>query len=308
MQQGFASVTGTQAQTRQRLSRFLEQIAGPVFVLPALIFYVPFVVLPILATLYFVLFKWTGTGLHTMEYIGLQNFRELVGDRVFWLALRNNLVWGSIIVPIQIVLGLVLALIMVQRRRFLHSFQTLFMMPLTLSGIVLAVIFTLLFSPTYEVMNTVLRSVWLGSLANPWLGSATTSPIVIILVSLWGSFAFPMLVYVARIKGLSQELLDAARVDGANWFQQTWYITIPLLRPVTAVLIMLAVIEIFRMFGTVLTLTEGGPNHRTQVLALYAYINGFYYSRMGYGTTVSAVLLVICALITGLQMKWFGRE
>jgi raffinose/stachyose/melibiose transport system permease protein len=291
-----------------RLWRFTEKIAGPVFVFPALLFYVPFVVIPTLAMLYFVFFRWTGTGLHTMQYVGFKNFVGLAGDRVFWTALKNNFVWGAIIVPCQVLLGLIIALLLVQQRRFFRAYQVLFLMPLTLSSVVVAVVFTLIFSPTYELMNNVLRGVGLGSLANPWLGSAKTAPIVIVIVSLWGSFAFPMLVYIARIKALPQELFDAARVDGASWLQQTWYITVPLLKPVTAVLVMLAVIEILRMFGTVLTLTEGGPNNRTQVLALYAYMSGFYYSRMGYGTTISAVLLVTGALITGLQMKYFRRE
>ena len=303
-----AEVEQFRARMGPRLRRFTDKIAGPLFALPALLFYVPFAVIPTLAMLYFVFFRWTGTGLHTMKYVGLKNFLELAGDRVFWTALRNNLVWGAIIVPCQTILGLTIALLMVQERRFFRAYQALFLVPLTLSSIVVAVVFTLIFSPTYEVLNHVLRGVGLGALANPWLGSAKTAPVVIILVSLWGSFAFSALVYVARIKGLPQELFDAARVDGASWLQQTLRITIPLLRPVTAVLVMLAVIEVFRMFGTVLTLTEGGPNNRTQVLALYSYMNGFYYSRMGYGTTISAVLLSIGALTTGLQMKYFGRD
>jgi len=303
-----AGVELPRARTGPRLWRFAEKMAGPVFAFPALLFYVPFVVIPTLSMLYFVFFRWTGTGLHTMHYVGLKNFVELAGDRVFWTALKNNFVWGAIIVPCQLLLGLVIALLMVQERRLFRAYQALFLVPLTLSGIVVAVVFTLIFSPTYEVLNRVLRGIGLGFLTNPWLGSAKTAPMVIIIVSLWGSFAFSALVYVARIKGLPQELFDAARVDGASWLQQTWSITLPLLRPVTAVLLMLAVIEVFRMFGTVLTLTEGGPNNRTQVLALYAYMNGFYYSRMGYGTTVSAVLLGIGALVTGLQMKYFGRE
>jgi len=289
-------------------SQIMEKIAGPLFVAPALLFYIPFVVLPTIATFGVVFFKWTGTGLQTMHFAGLANFKELVTDDVFWTAVANNFRFGAVIVPCQLLIGLFVALMMVQERRFFRLFQTLFLIPMTLSGVVVAVVFNLLFSPTYDVLNSALRVVGLGFLANPWLASLKTARMVIVIVSLWGSFAFSMLVFTARIKSISRELFDAALVDGASWLQQTWYVTLPLLRDVSSVLIMLSVINIFRMFGTVFILTEGGPNNVTQVLAVYAYMNGFYYSRMGYGTTISAVLLLICATLTGLQMRFFRRE
>lgn len=285
----------------------MERIAGPLFVAPALLFYIPLVVLPTLATFCVVFFRWTGTGLHTMRFVGTANLQELVTDEVFWIAVLNNFRFGVVIVPLQLVIGLTLALLMVQDRPVFRVFQTLFLIPMTLSGVVVSVVFNLLFSPTFDVMNSTLRAVGLGFLANPWLASVKTARMVIVIVSLWGSFAFSMLVFIAQIRSIPQELFDAALVDGANWRQQTWYVTLPLLRSVGSVLMMLSAINIFRMFGQVFILMEGGPNNMTQVLAVYAYMNGFYYSRMGYGTTVSAVLLLICATLTGLQMKFLRR-
>jgi ABC-type sugar transport system permease subunit len=117
-----------------------------------------------------------------------------------------------------------------------------------------------------------------------------------------------MLIFVARIKEISQDIIDAAAVDGADFFQRTWFITLPLLREVTIVILMLEVINVFRMYDVIWTITEGGPNNVSHVLATYAYQNGFYYDKMGYGTAVSAIILILAGFFTFLQLKYLRGE
>lgn len=298
-----------QVEAKSSSASLLDRMAGPLFVLPALLFFIPFTLLPTLGTLYFVLFKWSGTGLGTLEFVGLQNFIELFRDDVFWIAIRNNFSFGVYIVGGQLALGLVVAILLTEGRRFGGLFQVIYMIPLTLSYVVVAVLASILFSPTFNVMNEILAQMGLGFLSNPWLGDIETARLVIIIVSIWKGFGFAMLLFIARIKEIPEEIYDAALVDGAGLLERTRYITIPFLKRIFFVVMMLEVINAFRMFDVIFTLTEGGPNNVTQVMATYAYMSGFYYSRMGYGTAISAVLLVIAAAVTALQLKFLlGRS
>ena len=254
------------------------------------------------------LHKWSGTGLQTMEFIGFGNFIKLFNDPVFFIALRNNFSFGFYITLGNMFLGLTTALIIAEEGLFSNIYQVIFMMPITISFIVVAVLASMLFSPTYSILNKVLISIGLDFLTCPWLGDIKATRTVIILVSIWKGFGVSMLIFVARIKEISQDIIDAAAVDGADFFQRTWFITLPLLREVTIVILMLEVINVFRMYDVIWTITEGGPNNVSHVLATYAYQNGFYYDKMGYGTAISAIILIIAGFFTFLQLKYLRGE
>lgn len=286
----------------------IDRFAGPILVLPALIVFIPFTVIPALGTISFSLFQWSGTGLQTMEYIGLDNYVRLFEDPVFYTALFNSLLFVASIVALEVVLGIVLAIILSEEGRFFKAFQVTFVVPLTLSYIVITVMASILFSPTYEVMNSLLKNIGMGFLVNPWLADVTMSKVVIIMVSVWKRFGFGMLLFIARIKQIPDDLFDAATVDGVGYLQKARYIIMPQLRQIIVVVVMLEVIQTFRLFDQVFALTGGGPNNQTHVLATYAYRSGFYYSEMGYGSAVLFLLMLVAGIITFLQLRFLWRR
>lgn len=295
--------TGQGLQSHAQLRRWAAAVTPYLFVLPALFFFTVFLALPTLGTFAISFLHWTGISLNDIEWAGLENYVSLLEDDVFWSALRHNLIFILLGVTLVVVIGLSLAVLLEQGLPGSTFFRGVFFVPTVMSLVVVGVVFSLILSPELGLLNPLLRELGLGNLARGWLGDPNTALPTVILVNAWKNFGLSMFLFVAGLQGIDAELYEAAAIDGATPWQTFWRITMPILRPVTAMVIVLASIDTLKLFDLVYVMTSGGPNHASEVLSTWMFAQGFTFNRMGYGSALAVVLLTITFLLTVAQLR-----
>ncbi|GAA4996772.1 carbohydrate ABC transporter permease [Actinopolymorpha pittospori] len=241
------------------------------YVGPMMVLLLAFVVYPIGASLGYTLYQWNGIG-DPSTFVGLDNFVLVMGDHIFWGAVRHTFVYVAIVTPVQLVLALALALVLNNRRlRFATFYRTLFFLPVVTSAAVIGVVFQLLFSNFGATINNGLTGLGLTHAPIDWLGDPTFAMGIIIAVGIWHTLGYNLIYFLAGLQTIPKELYEAARLDGAGRIAQFCYITIPMLRSVGVVILLLAVIGGFQVFDLVQVLTNGGPFFATEVVNTYIY-------------------------------------
>ncbi len=270
---------------------------------PSFVFYTLFSTVPMLMAIGISFTEWSGIGLNTIKWVGLENYIELFSDPFFWTSLKNNfvIVGGSVLV--QCTLALFLAVILDSGLRAGEIFRTVFFMPTVLSFIVVGLLFSLLLSPTVGIVNPLLVKLGLGSWQHQWLGDKQTALFSVMVVNIWKEFGFSIFLFLAGLQTISKELYEAASIDGASPWKNFRYITLPLLKEVTIVVMILAINQAFLVFDLIYVMTSGGPYHASDVLATYMYGRAFTSGRMGYGTAIAEVLFVIVFIVTLVQLR-----
>ncbi|HEX6674194.1 MAG TPA: sugar ABC transporter permease [Actinomycetes bacterium] len=287
-------------------ARTREGAVGYLFVLPIAAFFVMFVGYPFLRAFYLSLTEWSGFA--TPHFVGLRNFHSLLGDPVFWKALRTTLLYTAVTTILQTTLPLLLAVFLNAGWRGSVVFRTLLFIPVVISFVVTALLWQLIYDPNFGSLNRVLHDVGLGALAHPWLADPSTVLPAIIAVSLWQSVGFFMLIFLAGLQGIDLTLYEAARIDGANVRQQFLRITVPMLRTVTGVVVLLNLINGLNTFDIIYVMTGGGPNRASEVLGTYLYKLAFGTESgatpaFGYATAISMVIFVLCIVVTLAQLR-----
>ena len=268
------------------------------FALPALAVYVVFLVYPSISSLFFSLTDWDGLS-PTYNIVGLQNYVDMTKDPVIATALKNNVIWTVVTLIVPLVVGLALAILLDGKVRGKPFLRLIFYTPAVLPLVAIASIWGWLYNPQYGAINEFLRVIGLGQLAQPWLGQDSTALAAVMVPAIWVRVGFPMLLYLAALQGISTEMYEAARVDGATRSQQFWYITMPSLRPANYIVIALSLIDSFKVFDLIYATTYGGPGTATQVMGTWMYANVFQYYQAGYGTAIAVVVTVI-AIVVGI--------
>ncbi|MBA3416296.1 MAG: sugar ABC transporter permease [Chloroflexia bacterium] len=296
------------AQGRPRWERWVGAVEPYLFVLPALLFYSLFLALPILGVVAISLLDWSGISMRDIAWAGLGNYQTLAGDPVFWQALWHNVVFIGAGASVMVGLGLVLAVLLEQGLRGSNFFRGVFFIPTVTSMVVVGIVFVLILSPELGLVNPLLRSLNLGGLQRAWLGDPATALPTVIGVDVWKNFGLSMFLFVAGLKGVPAEYYEAASIDGASGWRQFWDITLPALRPVTAVAVSLATINTLKLFDLVYVMTAGGPNNASEVLTTWMYAQGFMFNNMGYGSALAVVLLAITFVVTVVQFRITSRS
>jgi raffinose/stachyose/melibiose transport system permease protein len=278
------------------------------FLGPAFVFYVLFMLVPLLGTFLLSFTDWPGFSIDQLGWVGLDNFRELAGDGVFRQALVHNLllVLGAIV--LNTVLALVLALALDQRLPMSGFFRGVFLMPAVISLVVVALVFGLGLSPSLGFINPALEAVGLGQFAGEWLGDPDRVLPVILLLDTWQSFGLYMFLFIARLMAIPQDLKDAAAIDGAGELRTTWHIVLPLLRSTIAMVILLIAINSLKMFELVYVMTKGGPAHASEVIATWGYFQRCTATRVGYGAATLVVLLALTFVLAAVYVRRFRIE
>ncbi len=276
------------SRTSQRWKRYL---IAYIFILPALLLYVTFVLRPTLEVFVLSLYKWNGIS-PTREWQGFANFEKLLADSIFWQAFRNNLVWLVVILFFNVFVGLVAAALLSMNIKGRVIFRLAYFLPVVQASIVTAMIWRWIYNPD-GLLNSTLQAVGLGGLTRGWLGDFTWALPALAVAAGWASFGMSVVLLLAGMQGIDQSLYDAARVDGANYTQTFRYITIPGLRNVITIVILLAMIGAFQAFDIIWATTQGGPIRATEMLATYMFKKGIMENEYGYGSAVAVVLAVI---------------
>jgi len=278
------------------------------FVLPALFFYTVFLALPILGTVLISLLNWSGISLNDIQWAGLANYGALAQDHIFWQALRHNLIFILTGASAIVVVGLFLAVLLENGLPGSNFFRGAFFIPTVMSMVVVGIVFMLILSPELGLINPMLRRVGLDSWTRAWLGDPRTALGTIVAADVWKNFGFAMFLFVAGLKNIDSELYEAASIDGSNAWQSFWRITMPVLWPVTTLVIVLISINTLKLFDLVYVMTHGGPNHASEVLTTWMYFQGFMFNNMGYGSAIAVVLLTVTFVLTLVQFRVLSRE
>lgn len=275
-------------------------LAGWLFVLPALAGFIVFVVYPVIRLFYLSLTRSGGFG--ATSFVGLGNYRLMTQDPVFLEALRNTLIFMAVTTVLQTVIPLALALLIWRGpRRSGIAYRTLIFLPAAISLTVAGLIWQLGLTPVFGVMNRALSDVGLHELTRPWLSDTATVLPAIIVVSLWQSCGLYMLLFYAGLSNISTDVLESARIDGAGPIREAWRITVPMLRPVVELVVILNVINGFKAFDLPYVMTAGGPAHASETLSTYVNLLTFGNAggaipAFGYGAAVGVVVFVAAAV------------
>ena len=264
------------------------------FLLIPVILYAIWVIVPIFYTIFLSFTQWDG--LTAPTFIGLGNYADLLRDPIFYTALFNNIKWLLIYVLVPLPLGLGFAMFFNRSLPGVKIFKTAIYLPLTLSFVVLSQIWTWIYQPKYGAINVTLKALGLGNLTVAWLSNSDVVTYSLIVVGCWPQTAYTMVLFLAGLQNIPTEVMEAAKVDGANKWQTFWKIILPLLRPATIIAVAVTIIQSLRMFAIVNVMTRGGPFRSSEVLANYMYVEGFKNYSMGYASALAVVLFLIILL------------
>ena len=239
------------------------------------------------------------------SWVGLANYRELFTDPLFWRVLRNTAIYTFLTVPLSIALGLALPVALNQRLRGVGLLRTIFYTPVVLPTVAAATIALWIFNTNYGLANYLLELIGRSPVA--WLTDSDYALWTIIAIGVWKTFGYFMLVYLAALQGLSQTVLEAARLDGARPWDRFWSITWPLLRPTTWFATVIALILSFQAFDFINIMTQGGPSNSTNLLVFYIYQHGFEYFRLGFAAANAVVMFSLVYGLSALIGVWFNR-
>jgi len=284
-----SSPPGDRTVLRRNINKALMLV---LLIAPGMILFLTFVLVPVVQSARYSVYDWDGFG-QPEDYVGLDNYRRLYEHTVFRTALSNSFKIMLLSLVVQLPIAMVLALLVgrgsLPGRRF---FRALLFIPYVFSEVIVAIIWWYVFHPNDGLATTVFTS--LGLTPVEWLGDKDVVIYSIFLVLTWKYFGYYMILYMAGLQGVPQDLEDAARVDGANWWQALTRITLPLMGPTIRLTIYLSVLGSFQQFVIVQTLTRGGnPFNSGHVLATYLYKFGIQRFYMGYGSAVAVVLFLI---------------
>jgi ABC-type sugar transport system permease subunit len=276
------------------------------WVLPAVALFFGFVHLPMLVEIG--LSFLSSSGLEEPKFVGVQHYVDLASDAAFWSAIRHNLLFALLTVTAKVTLALALAVALNQALRGRNFFRTVFFLPFVLSYVAVGIIWTLIYNYDYGVLNHLLRRVGADGLVNDWLGNPDAAFGAVVAVAIWKHVGFHMVVYLAGLQSIPQELYEAAAIDGARRWHRFRHITLPLLARYTAINVMIATLWAFSVFDLVYVMTQGGPVKATDVAMIQVYQQAFFYSRLGYAASQSVVMLAIVGFITIAIMTWMRRR
>ena len=273
-----------------------EARAGLLFILPWLIFLIVFAAYPVLGTFYLAFTEYSV--LEPPKWVGLQNFRTMfTEDPAFWTAVKNSTYYAVVSVPLRLVLALGLAMLMNMSVRGITVYRVIFYLPALVPPIAATIIFILMFTPNAGPVNVIIETV--GLRAPNWLSDPTWSKPALIILSLW-PLGVETLVFLAGLKEIPQDYLDAAALDGAGPWQRFKSITLPILSPVVLFNLVIGVIYSFQVFGQALVIggTTGSPLGSTLMYVVHIYSNAFRYFSMGYASALSVLLFLAVVAMT----------
>lgn len=280
------------------------------FTLPALAIYTTFFLLPIAGNVYLSLFDWNG-GNTKMHFVGLDNFAQLFTDDLeFSSALWHNVVYMITVVLIQLSLALVFALILVKKLRGGNLFKTIFLLPVVLSNVTLALVWSYMFDPMNGFINSFLSATGLGFMTANWLGDTSTALFSIAFVNAWQYVGYSMVIFIAGLLTIPDSLYEAADIDGASRFRKFFHVTVPLLKPAIMMNVVLATTGSLKVFDLIYIITPpGGPvSSSTEVLGTLIYKVGFTYGEMGYASAISLMLLIVIMIVGFVQIRLFRAK
>ena len=270
--------------------RHRRALAPWLFLAPGVLFFLLYVIFPIFQSFEISLYKWDGLG--EARYIGFENYYKLFNDRAFEISLWNNLKW-LVLYLLAIPAGLFIAIFLNQTVTGIRLYKSLFFFPFVISQVVVGLVFTWFYDPTFGLLNAIAG--WFGAGPLNILGDPSLVTYGIIAAGLWPQTAYCMILYLTGLNAVDPEQVEAGRLDGARGWRMLWYVILPQLRPATFIAFVVTIIGALRSFDLISIMTNGGPFGSSRVLSFYMFEKALseYGFRMGYGAAIAVVLFLI---------------
>lgn len=281
-----------------------EAVTAWSFLTPSLVLLLLFSAGPLLFAFYLSFHEWNLLE-PAKPFVGLRHYIDLGGDGLFWNAAKNTAIY-SLYVPLTMVLALAVAMLLNRQIKGVAVLRAVFFLPYITSFVAISIVWQWMYDPDFGLFNWALGLVGLGPY--PWLNSPATALLALIIMAVWIHIGFQMIIFLAGLQAIPNELYEAAMIDGAGPWSRFWRITLPLLRPTTFFVLVTSIIGSFQVFTFVYVMTEGGPLHATDVIVYHIYQNAWQYLRMGYASAMSWLLFAVIFAITLLQFRLLGRR
>ncbi len=274
------------------------------YVLPAFLLILFLIYIPIVLTGYYGLMDWNGIG--DMKFIGLENYIQLVQDKMFWQSTWHSILLG-LFSTLSLVGYLIISLVLASKIKGANFFRKIYLIPMLLSSVAIGQLWAKIFDPTNGMLNQLL--IMLG-FENPplWLADADIVLFALFFPIVWQYAGFYIIIFYAALKNVPEELIEAAKIDGATPIQIAYKIKVPLISGVIKVMVILAIVGSLKYFDLIFVLTGGGPNGASEVMASYMYKEAFSKYNFGYGSAIGFGLLVICLVLTWLIQKLLSSK
>src|SRR5215469_2938878 len=301
------SLPSQKAKTRKASDDYLRRLPWA-FLAPALVIYSVVVVYPMVYSSYLSLSRWDGIA-PTKVFVGLDNYGILLTQNdVFWIALKNNAIWlvAALLLPTSIGLGL--AILLNSKFRGSHIFRSIFYFPAVLSLAVVGLIWTWIYHPDLGLLNQMLSALGLKVLTRNWLADPNIALYPVIIAATWSAVGLPMLLFLAGLQTIPEEMHEAAKVEGANRVQVFVYITFPLLRETTLIVLAITAINALKAYDIIYAMTNGGPANKTQLLSTWMYFLTYNYNQVGLGTAIAVVLFSLTLIFAIPYIRFMTRK
>lgn len=302
-----ATQTAKNSKALQRPQKNKMEWGYLLFLVPGLVAFLFLIILPVIANVGISFTRWTGVG--TPTFIGFSNYQKAFGDTIFWTAFRNNLYLILAMTIIPTILGLLLAAVLFDyiAKKFgngwTNFFRAGFYLPQIIPMVVSAITWGWVLEPNWGAINTLFNDLGMSGLAHNWLGDSSTALPAIMVMLVWFQIGYPLVIFIAGMQRIDPEIYEAASMDGAVWFRRFYHITTPLLRPEIYVVVLTTTINALKTFAPIYAMTQGGPGTSTTVASYFSYKNFFENANVGYGATVSTLLMLIVMVITVIYIQ-----
>ncbi len=286
-----------------------RRLGGWWWVTPALALVGVFVYHPVIQNFQLSLYSWNAFS-RAPRYVGLDNYATLAADPVFWAALGNNVLYAVVSLVFQVFFALVLAAVLEEfvHQRLAGFLRALYFIPAVISITVSGILFSFIYNPEFGLLNRLLQAVGLGGLSRAWLGEQATAMGSVIAMSQWQSFGYTTVLFIVAIQRIPRELYESARVDGASRWRTFFSVTLPLVREMTTLLVIITVSGAFLVFNEVMVMTAGGPARSSHVLGTWLYFNAFLADDMGYASAIASFIFVITVVLAIAQLAYGNRK
>jgi len=284
--------------------RSVSWITPVLFLLPALVLLSVFIVWPVILSIRLSFYDWNGIA-PTRAFVGLGNWRALAADSVFWKALGNNLIVVVLSIGIQLPVAMALAVMLHRGANKLKVFKVVYFFPMLMSTVAVGALFKSVYNVQFGVVTPLLTALGLAGLSRDWLGDSNIALFSVVAVICWQFIPFYMLLFLARLSSIPNELREAAAMDGATGAHYFWRIELPLMRGVIMTAMTLSLIGSLKYFDLIWVMTEGGPARATELMATYMYKEAFSSFRMGYGSAIATAmfLIVMAAALIAIAIR-----
>lgn len=267
-------------------------------VVPTLLVYMAFIILPIGMAIGYSFTKYSGIG--KAKFNGITNYIRLFKDRLFWISFKNTMIMFVLAFLLLLTISFLIALLLNNKLKAVDFSKALIFSPAIIAPIIVGIIWVYILDPNIGIINSVLDAIGASALKHKWIGGSVLSPYSIAVIYFWQQLGYLVTVFIAGLKMIPEEVMEAVKIDGASFWQKTWYVTIPMMKSTISTVSVLIITGVFKIFEIVQQTTGGGPNHLSETLVTYSYSMTFSSSDYGYGMSLATFTFVLSLVITGI--------